>query len=271
MCDKLTRSGRWCCILKGQGLARLYPHPLWRQSGDIDVWVRGQRRQLVEMTRRLTGRREEVTYHHTDFPVFPTTPVELHFTPTWMFSPVTNRRLQAWFDTQREVLTTEGGFPCPTLEFDVLFVLIHIFRHIFDEGIGLRQVVDYFHVLRHWAHADDVSGRVEEMLSRLHLRRFAAGLMWVMHEVLGLPREWMIVPEDERVGGWLLGEIMAGGNFGRYDQRNEGIYHDSPRLQRLAWRVRRSSSRIVRFPDEALWEMPWRTWHYLWRMKNGYL
>lgn len=32
-----------CCVLKGQGLALLYPNPEHRQPGDIDLWVDGSR------------------------------------------------------------------------------------------------------------------------------------------------------------------------------------------------------------------------------------
>ena len=264
--QKLTQSGRWNCILKGQGLARLYPHPEWRQSGDIDVWVPGPRRQLVEMTRRVTGRCEEVTYHHTDFRVFDETPVELHFTPSWMFNPRYNRRLQRWFQEHRQ--TERGGdFPVPTREFNRLFVLLHIFRHVFDEGVGLRQIIDYFFVLRD---ADD-HGDLRTDLEDLGLLRFARGLMWLMGEALAMPREWMVAEPDERLGRWLLEEVMEAGNFGRYDRRNEGIRHDSPRLVRLRWRLRTSVRRIWYFPSEALWEVPWRVWQYLWRWRNGYL
>ena len=274
LCDKLTRSGYWNCILKGQSLARLYPHPQWRQSGDIDVWVAGNRRKLVEMTRRVTGRREEVTYHHTDFNVFPDTPVELHFTPSWMFNPFLNRRMQRWFKEHQQAEQV-GGFPVPTREFNAVFVLLHIFRHVFDEGVGLRQIIDYFYVLKDFAKLYDYNDMKDmaifEDIAHLGLGCFARGLMWVMHEALGMPREMMIIEPDEKRGRWLLSEIMQGGNFGHYDKRNEGIYHDSARMTRLRWRFAISMPRLHYFPLEALWEMPWRIWHFLWRWKNGYL
>ena len=266
--EKLTRSGYWNCILKGQGIATLYPHPEWRQSGDIDIWVGGGRKRVVEMTRRVTKRKEEVTYHHTDFRVFEDTSVEVHFTPTWMFNPITNRRLQRWMEEHKNT-REENGFPCTTIQFDVLFILIHIYRHIFDEGVGLRQIIDYFYVLK--AYKEQGGGDISEELKSLNLSKFTQGLMWLMTEKLDMPSEWMIAKADKRVGEWLLQEIMEAGNFGHFDKRNEGIYHNSPRLKRLWWRIKRSSERILYFPGEALWEMPWRTWHYLWRMKNGYL
>ncbi len=275
LCEKLHASHRPCCILKGQGMALLYPHPQWRQSGDIDVWVPTGRDELVEMARRVTGKHEEVTYHHTDFRVFPDTPVELHFTPSWMCNPVYNRRLQRWFRQHASKECDWGriegadaagqpSFPVSSLEFNVLFILVHILRHVLDEGIGMRQIVDYYFVLK------AARGNIRPDLSRLGLQRFTGGLMWMMHEALGLPEEWMIARPDERRGRWLLAEVMTAGNFGHDDPRFIDRWHLT-RRQRLCSRIRQTLHRCRVAPGEALWEMPWRAWHFLWRWKKGYL
>ena len=273
--DKLTQSGYWNCLLKGQGVARLYPHPEWREAGDIDIWVDGGRTRLVSMVRRVTGRRDEVTYHHTDFHVFPKTHVELHFTPTWLFNPRRNRALQRWFRTHRQSQTGDDRFPVPvpTDEFNVLYLLLHIFRHVFDEGIGLRQLVDYFYALARYRsrHASlSLMSEMRPLLRCFGLLRFAGGLMWVMEQALGLPRERMIAQPDAKVGVWLLDDILAGGNFGRFSPENQSATHVR-RPDRLWWRLRLSLRRIRLFPGEALWEMPWRVWHFLWRWWHGYL
>lgn len=269
LCDKFTRSGYRNCILKGQGLALLYPHPQWRQPGDIDVWVSGGRKRLVEMVLRVTGQRGEVMYHHIDFPVFPDAEVELHFTPSWMFCPWHNRRLQHWFREQESKVSTGNalGVPLPGREFNAVFVLVHIFRHVFDEGIGLRQIIDYFYVLR------DAQGQLDEvpaLLRRFGLYRFARALMWVMGEALAMPRAWMPVEPDERTGRWLLAEILQAGNFGHHDERNADIFTAGTiRRFHLRWLV--TARRLRVFPNEALWEMPWRIGHFLWRWGKGYL
>jgi len=269
LCDKLTSSGYWNCILKGQGLALAYPHPEWRQSGDIDVWVEGGRERLVEMVRRVTKSKGEVMYHHIEFPVFPDTEVELHFTPSWMFCPWHNRRLQQWFEAQRKRGCTRDvqGFPIADDTFNAVFVLVHIFRHVFDEGIGLRQILDYFYVLK------CVKGHTEELpstLRRLGLYRFACALMWVMKEALAMPVEWMPVPPCEQTGRWLLAEILQAGNFGHHDERNKDIV-TATRCRRFFLRFQVTVRRLRVFPMEALFEMPWRIVHYLWRRQKGYL
>lgn len=255
--QKLIDSQRWCCILKGQAMAMLYPNPLWRQSGDIDIWVDGDRDELVNMVRRVTGRRDKVTYPHVDFHVFEDTPVELHFKPTWLFNPYYNHRLQKWIDSHHDI-QKNTPFPIATTEFNVLYILLHIFRHIFDEGIGMRQIVDYYYVLK------EAQGQIKPDLSYFGIERFTSGLMWVLQTTCNMPETWMIAKPDQRVGEWLLREIMLAGNFGHYDLRNQDIRHNTT-WSKLFFRMRLSLRRVFLFPGEALCEMPWRIVHYFWR------
>ena len=50
----------------------------------------------MDYVRRHVPDRKPV-YHHVDFPVIDELPIEVHFTPSWMNSPFTNRRLQDFF------------------------------------------------------------------------------------------------------------------------------------------------------------------------------
>ena len=261
--EKLTKDAHEHLFLKGQTVAHLYPHPEWRSCGDIDVWIVERRKDLVRMARRVTHRREEVEYHHMLFRVFTDTPVELHFHPSWMFNPLHNRRIQNWFNAHRKS-TSVAQLPAPTLGFNVIYLLLHIYRHLFDEGVGLRQIVDYFYVLK------TAQGNIKPSLKQFGLEDFAKALMWLMVEALKMPKSWTICEPDEKMGRWLLNEVILAGNFGFSDARFTHIKHRT-RLQRLFWRMRLSMRRISTFPQEALFEMPWRISHYVWRLLNGYL
>ena len=166
-----------------------------------------------------------------------------------------------------------GGFAVPTSRFNVVYQLVHVFGHLFQEGIGLRQILDYYFVVV-GLHTDltnltDFDSKDLAALKRdlkgLGLYEFAGAMMYVLHEVLGLKEDKMIVPMDERRGRMLLEEILASGNFGKYDERysfgHGAIGHNMQRLCR--------DLRLVRFyPAEALSEPVFRTWHFLWRMWN---
>jgi len=102
-------------------------------------------------------RGEYVYYHNLDFPVLKATPVEVHYRPTWLYNPFRNRVLQRWFASQKVISNKEevksayaeyDGYKIPSVEFNVVFQLLHLYKHIFEEGIGLRQLLDYYFVVQ---------------------------------------------------------------------------------------------------------------------------
>ena len=106
---------------------------------------------------------------------------------------------------------------------------------------------------------------LQEELKWLGLWKFAGAVMYVLREVMGLDEKRMICAPDERRGRLLLEEIMAGGNFGHYDERNHlgqgALWHNIQRFRR-DWRMLRF------YPSEALSEPLFRACHFLWRWKQ---
>lgn len=133
------------CVLKGQSLAVYYPKPAHRQAADIDLWVLTRpsvpmiehRNSLLAYLRQSNVAVGEIVYHHIAT-MMEGTEVELHVTPTWLYNPCYNRRLQQLF-ARREGLT-------PQLQ--ELYCLLHAFRHIYHDGLSLRHVLDYWLVCR---------------------------------------------------------------------------------------------------------------------------
>jgi len=239
VCKNFQQEGFRCCILKGQGNALLYPDPYMRTPGDIDIYLSGGRKRIMENVNKVCPN-QVMRYHHVDFPVMKTA-IEVHFTPSYMFFPIHNRRMQKWFGkvmdlqcSNRVALPDGYGEICvPTVSFNVVYILSHLYRHVFTEGIGLRQLLDYYFVLAKW-HTDltdsmdlntsksipqitqmnaDMDALRHEM-KWLGLWNFAKAVMYVLHEVFGLPEDKMVAPIDEKEGKFLLDEIMRGGNFG---------------------------------------------------------
>ena len=153
ICQNFENEGFANCILKGQGNALLYPDPYMRTPGDIDIYLLGGRRKIMKYVDQVCPN-QVMRYHHVDFPVMKTA-IEVHFTPSYMFCPIHNRRMQKWFE---EVMGEQcnhrvslpdgyGEIHVPQVSFNVIYILSHLYRHIFTEGIGLRQLLDYYYVV----------------------------------------------------------------------------------------------------------------------------
>lgn len=261
------------CVLKGQGNALLYPDPYMRTPGDIDIYLHGGRKRIMEYVDKVCPN-QVMRYHHVDFPVMKTA-IEAHFTPSYMFFPIHNRRMQKWFkeimDLQcSNVVTLPDGYgeiTVPTMNFNVIYILSHLYRHVFTEGIGLRQLLDYYYVLIN----DEllvIRDTLHRELKYLGLWKFAKAVMYVLHETLGLPEEKMIAPVDVKEGKFLLAEIMQGGNFGQYDTRL-GNKEDEGKLHRYLRMSLRNLRFVKHYPTEALSEPLFRTWFALWKKIHG--
>lgn len=237
-------------ILKGQGIAKLYPKPERRQSGDIDIWLDGGRKRIYNFARRNDpeGKLEGVNYHHVHYHLFDDTEVEVHIYPAYLHNPFLNRRLHRFFETYPQ---TEN--PTPSMAFNRVFILLHSYNHLLGHGVGLRQVMDYFYVLQQ-GFTEEERQETLEWLKRLKMTRFAEAMMWVMKEAFGIEEKYMLLEPNEKEGCFLLEEIFQTGNMGHYEKRNWGSL-DSP-LSRFFYNLRRDWHFISHYPQEVLWQ-PW--------------
>ncbi len=261
-----------------------------RQSGDIDVFVMpvgdvndnlnpdsdisvGQRRKVVMEYVRRRFPQAKIRYQHIDYPVFPDVEVEMHFIPTAKNNPFYNRRQQRWVEERmaeqcRHFVELPGGagqIAIPTVEFNMVYQLSHLMHHFFDEGVGLRQMMDYYYLLLK-AKDDDRpqttdNGGLMVTLKYLNLYQFAGAVMWVLHEVFGLEEQYYIVPPDEWRGKLLLDEIIKGGNFGKHS----GLTDHSTGVKYFL-KIKRNMQFVRAYPAEALCEPIFRTWHFFWRL-----
>lgn len=314
-----AHDGIQCCVLKGQGNFEYYPEELQdcRTAGDIDVWCKsmdpdgidislsdldGQgahfqkyqgKEAIVEYVRMLhrivgTNTTEDIRYNHIDAPEINGIEVEAHYRPLFLDSPLRNCRLQRWFRDNEQFGMNDAKIgdcviPTPTVSFNAVYQLGHIYRHLFDEGVGLRQLLDYYFVLRalhieqgsfadrtqsmaQWAEGMGVAVKSNEeimhTLGRFGMKKFAASVMYVLQTVFAMPDEYLICQPNEKEGKFLLDEIMQAGNFGKYDDR---IKHGGTQSQH-AWEKTKHNLRLLtHYPEEVLCEPFFRVYHWIWR------
>ena len=266
----LREDGMRCCVLKGQGNALMYPNPYSRTPGDIDVWVDASRERIMEYAQKKFELGDDIRLQHLETSL-DGVPVELHFFPCSMNNPIYHARLQKWFKRNADLQCSNvvglpdgaGDIAIPTTAFNVVYQLTHLYHHFFDEGIGMRQIIDYYYVVNN----DEllvIRDTLQRELKYLGLWKFAVAVMYVLHEVLGLPEDKMIAPMDEKRGKLLLAEILEGGNFGRHFTKY-GHFTQQGMAKKYFLKIWRNMHFVRYYPAEALSEPIFRTWHFFWR------
>lgn len=230
--SRFRKDGFPNCILKGQGIALLYPNPLRRQSGDIDIWLKGERKDIIKYVQKIVPSKKP-NYHHIGFNLKDGTMVEAHFTPSLAFNPLTNWKIQKWAkmhqDDQMKTLVvlpdSDREITIPTLRFNAVFILHHLFKHLLYEGVAMRHVLDYYYVLRAF-HAENPSAlvldNVEKDLTNLNLKKISGALGWIYVHLLGLPMDCLLLPPNEKDGKFIVRQILD--NAGQTVEENSRFH-----------------------------------------------
>ena len=170
----LRKDGMRCCVLKGQGNALMYPNPYSRTPGDIDVWIDASRERIMEYAQKKFELEDDIRLQHLETSL-DGVPVELHFFPCSMNNPIYHARLQKWFRRNADLQCSHivglpdgaGNIAIPTTAFNVVYQLTHLYHHFFDEGIGMRQIIDYFLVVNDFSKNEIVSSKITPSLFTL--------------------------------------------------------------------------------------------------------
>ena len=270
----LEKAGLRGTILKGQGIARLYGDlASRRQAGDIDVYVDCGMEKALAFARSLGQKDISWDYKHLHLNLWEDTEVEVHYRVELLFDLVKNRKLLRWFKEHEEMLFEgkwmmddgRGELMTPSVEMNVFYILLHIYRHFLHTGVGIRQVMDYYMVLRTVNNEKTKTKSAMAAVSEFGMERFARGLMWVLKGVMAMPQEWMLWEPDEREGQYILAQVMEGGNFGHYSEKRSRLTGGLGYVTRI---VRHSLHMVQRYPSVALWTPVWVVWHKGWKIRK---
>ena len=234
---QLELDGIGAVVIKGQSNLENYPEELreYRNPGDIDLWTKQTNdcgipmavkqgesveyeyykgvRGIIEYARLQRRTREDKSqfkplYYHVEYHTDKGTEVEMHYRPSFLCSPIRNMRMQRWFKEHFDVCLQNRcrlGFPVLTSSVNVVYQLVHLHRHVFEGGVGLRQLMDYYFALRVW-HNDvmeckDLQSQgmwseglgtpvmskeeVMKVIRSFGMGKFAGAVMFVINEVFG--------------------------------------------------------------------------------------
>lgn len=264
-------NGMRSTILKGQGNEMLYPLRNLRTPGDIDIYVEGGKKHVVQWLQQhhLMEEDELKPHHHIHFKSKASEiVVEVHFLPSsGIYNRWKNPQLLRFLKEEIKLSDmTENGFRVPTSKFNLLMQLAHIQRHFFEGGIGLRQITDYYYVLLNAS--DEDRKEASDLIAHLGMNKMASALMWVLKEVFLLEEKYWITKPHQELGKFLLSEICAGGNFGHHAEKKfkKTIARSSHKRLRAL--------QLIRFGfAEAFWS-EWSYWSFIFhtiplRIKRG--
>lgn len=80
-----AKDGYRSLIMKGQANASLYSKPNYRTPGDIDIWLEGDRKQIIKYLKNK-AHVSHIQFHHADFDILPDVEIEVHFNPTLLYN-----------------------------------------------------------------------------------------------------------------------------------------------------------------------------------------
>jgi hypothetical protein len=267
----LSRDGLSSCILKGQACALCYPDVNSRTPEGICVWVTTpnyETKKIIQYVKRKNPR-GVAKYNYSYYGKFGTSDVEVHYRPAYMFNPHNNAKLRAWVTEHRvEQFVHQVNLPfeaerisVPTWEFSIVTQLATMFGHALNEGFDLRQVLDYYFLLK------SVDGEQKTVpLNDFGLKKFAEAMMWVLHEMLGLEEKYLIAQMDERRGWILLEEMLRGPQRSVY---YKGRIRAVRKVRNVWLSIKRNLKMLLYYPSEVVWMPFFRIYHFVWQMRNN--
>lgn len=208
-------TGTEAVLQKGQGIAAMYPEPLLRECGDIDLYFPGHdgvSDPLAGMPGAVRKRQPDDSWSY----VIDGIVVEHHSDLVDIQSPRAKRYVKRLIEEKgfEKVVVGEGvEVLVPAPEVNLLLLSSHILKHSFGVGIGLRQFCDYAVALRYY------QGRVNpqemrEIWRKTGLEKWEDLLENFLKRFLACHSESF----DRKKTGVLLDIVLKGGNFGVYSE-----------------------------------------------------
>ncbi len=228
--EKLRKKSIYTLLVKGQGIAQCYEKPLWRCSGDVDLFLSEDnytKAKALLLPLVSSVEEEYVREKHLGMTIDGWV-VELHGHLYSGLSSSVEKELDAlqqdtfyrgevrsWMNGKTHIFLLKA-------ENDVFYVFTHILQHFYKEGVGLRQVCDWCRLL--WTYRDKLD------LQLLEGRIKRAGLMtsWKAFgtyavDYLGMPVEAMPFYSSSkkwsRKAGRINEFILSVGNMGHNRER----------------------------------------------------
>lgn len=218
----LTKAGIRPVLMKGAGLAALYPEPQMRTWGDIDLFVGIDQYHPACAVMRETFpdalKFDEELDHYKHYNLIADgISIEIHRVSVGFQHPIDERRYAQMehFGVEHAEPLTVNGLEVKVFEptFNALFVMLHSWEHMITQGANVRQLYDVALLLRRYHDQIDAK-RLKYWLNQLHLMDVWQLYMYLLVQYLGVPQEeTFFYDNSERLavrGERLMKDLLAG-------------------------------------------------------------
>lgn len=235
--EKMRHNGVYAILVKGQGIAQCYERPLWRASGDVDLFLSDDnytKAKELLMPLAATVEEEYVREKHLGMTIDGWV-VELHGHLYCGLSSRIEKELdevlkdtffggavRSWDNNGVQVFMLSP-------ENDVFYVFTHILQHFYKEGVGLRQICDWCRLLYTYREKLDLRA-LESRIKRAGLMSEWKAFYALATKYLGMPEVPGSMFQDSRIAKWekkadkIMDFILMSGNMGHNREKSYGEY-----------------------------------------------
>lgn len=203
---KFEEQGLHPILLKGQGIAQMYPEPELRQCGDIDLFFRAEEYEQAEAyIKSIEDESEEhiINYKHYET-CYKGITVEVHKHTSWIPNPFANKRFQQFAADEMkcpDIISIEGkAIYIPSPIYNIVSVFAHMWHHFEDCGVSLRQMCDvalmncYYGICEQESRGECL--RLKKILVWISYIKFWKISGCVFSDYFGLPKDKFALYED---------------------------------------------------------------------------
>lgn len=209
-------------VFKGQTLSPLYPHPFERMPGDIDFYCNAvDFQKAVALFSDKWGVSVKMTEseQHGEFS-YNDVPFEMHFCMIKFNNNSIQRYWEHLLATQARSRILVDGVAVTTLNptLNVLYTFLHLYHHLVELGVGLRQFCDVLCLLHRYKDQIDKQALTEH-LEQMGFKHAFCAIGWILVSRLGLPQSEFpleISKKEQSYEQAILHIVFKGGNFGKY-------------------------------------------------------
>ena len=224
LCKLLEPHGIRFCVVKGQTISALYRVRNMRTPGDIDFYCDAgsfeQAKRILQERWQAEFEEDEDGEQHLAF-TYQGVLFEMHYR-LMHFASTSNQKI---FDDYlhaipfHHLLIDDVRVPILSPELNVVYTSLHLYHHLLEMGVALRQFCDVAVLLNHYRLDTAI---LKEMLTRLGFLRAFTAVGAVLVDQLGLPERqfpFPITKKDRHYSRLILDIVFKHGNFGKYNRK----------------------------------------------------